>query len=584
MGSLKKQCEAYLEKHGIEETVNDVLNSCLRNRPDDPYAFLSTLFREKSQVSVGVTELVWKELFQAPAKDWREQTKQTVDEEERRGHGRTRLWVQIETNESEESTVMNLRCPLHQPNSIEVLGQIEACLERVKQSLLGVDPTDQELIDEKLSNWCYTGSSTEPASTLFLKSLCFPLSWCCYKASCAIQSTPIYQAIAIQCQVKNPVIPMACMKLFDPKKQSELGHMNGVVKAIYGCVEEAGSFSQAIQQLGLISQGLTARLGSALQDPALHILTGERAHSVDRTSTAVSSSTPFRPAGETEQKGGMLSDETITLDELWNRAQETVLFIFRHLMEVIEQHGSSDAFKVFIEFQDLSLIVPIQPSDKADSQVDSDASSSSSESEPSFQYLVRWQAEREIITQALSTKDWVQLVKKVVSGAEAALNGVEIAALVNPVGVSDQLGWQLLREDHPLVDDRSSVTEESQSETNLGDFQLWSFVARGIDSETLLTESDADHFVFTETWFEHLTKARQQLLKLRKENLLYSILPSLHSDNILSLQDPAITHFVIGSGASAVFLDATDSEALINELLKVEVMYKSSLVYCSKLE
>lgn len=55
--SEKKLVETYLVDHDLERTVNEVLNECLRQRPEDPYAQIAQLFKEKSKAGQGVLDV-----------------------------------------------------------------------------------------------------------------------------------------------------------------------------------------------------------------------------------------------------------------------------------------------------------------------------------------------------------------------------------------------------------------------------------------------------------------------------------------------------------------------------------------------
>ena len=53
----------YLQEHALENNLNELINKCVRDRPDDPYMFLCDLLKEKSGATRGIISLRAREMF-----------------------------------------------------------------------------------------------------------------------------------------------------------------------------------------------------------------------------------------------------------------------------------------------------------------------------------------------------------------------------------------------------------------------------------------------------------------------------------------------------------------------------------------
>ena len=60
--SQRKIVEKYLQEHDLEAVMNEVVNACVKERPADPFLFLSTHMKELSSTSSGIKSVVARQI------------------------------------------------------------------------------------------------------------------------------------------------------------------------------------------------------------------------------------------------------------------------------------------------------------------------------------------------------------------------------------------------------------------------------------------------------------------------------------------------------------------------------------------
>ena len=63
IGSVKDMITQYCEGHDLQATLNSVINACVKARPDDPFGFMSTMLKEKSNAETGILSVVAREVL-----------------------------------------------------------------------------------------------------------------------------------------------------------------------------------------------------------------------------------------------------------------------------------------------------------------------------------------------------------------------------------------------------------------------------------------------------------------------------------------------------------------------------------------
>ena len=61
--SQRKIVEKYLQEHDLEAVMNEVVNKCVKERPVDPFLFLSTHMKELSSTSSGIKSVVARQIY-----------------------------------------------------------------------------------------------------------------------------------------------------------------------------------------------------------------------------------------------------------------------------------------------------------------------------------------------------------------------------------------------------------------------------------------------------------------------------------------------------------------------------------------
>lgn len=61
--SLKELIAEYCGEHQLEGTLNDVINKCVKERPEDPFGFMSELLKERSNAATGILSIAAREVL-----------------------------------------------------------------------------------------------------------------------------------------------------------------------------------------------------------------------------------------------------------------------------------------------------------------------------------------------------------------------------------------------------------------------------------------------------------------------------------------------------------------------------------------
>ena len=66
--TAREEALAYLQKHSIKEAIDDVVNSVMKDRPDDPFVVLAESVAAKSVGAKGILDVVAREVLDSKGK------------------------------------------------------------------------------------------------------------------------------------------------------------------------------------------------------------------------------------------------------------------------------------------------------------------------------------------------------------------------------------------------------------------------------------------------------------------------------------------------------------------------------------
>jgi hypothetical protein len=220
--SEKKLVERYLAEHELERVVNEVLNVCLRERPDDPFAQISALLKDKSKAGKGITGVSGRVVFDAA--------------------GEEAFEVEVRTD----------LCAVHacvgrgggaQASALSRVqdgAQFLAGLDKVGKALLGKAPADLEAADRAMLG----ADDSEDKSAVGADTV-YAASMAVCRAGAAVRSLPLHQYIGAAVGKKEFALPVPWVTAV------ELQHVNiGLVPL--GCDSlrgAAGALQRALREL-----------------------------------------------------------------------------------------------------------------------------------------------------------------------------------------------------------------------------------------------------------------------------------------------------------------------------------------------
>ena len=172
------------------KSLNDVINSCVKEKPADPFASMAQMLKEHSSSAAGIITVAGSEVLD--------------------GRGRPTLQVTIETNRGFFSAMSpSGSAPLGGEGGARaaavhlldgqddrfsgegVLKAVKLVNEQIAPMLVGMNPTDQSAIDRALIDFDGTSSLSKLGANTLLA-----ISYCCARAGAAEKEVPLFQHIA----------------------------------------------------------------------------------------------------------------------------------------------------------------------------------------------------------------------------------------------------------------------------------------------------------------------------------------------------------------------------------------------------
>lgn len=160
--SERQIVQAYVAEHSIESTINEVLNKCCKERPDDPFKYMADLLGEKSTAAKGIVSLVCREVLDSSGKPTLE-VELTTDVGTFRASAPSldsgSFNSEYETKELRDGTASadhGVDAARYGGNG--VAAAVKVVNEVIAPVLIGKDPANQEAVDSLLSDLDGTGT------------------------------------------------------------------------------------------------------------------------------------------------------------------------------------------------------------------------------------------------------------------------------------------------------------------------------------------------------------------------------------------------------------------------------------------
>jgi len=131
--SERAKVEEYLNKHDLQQVVNEVVNDCVRTRPDDPFQHMGALFKERGRTGKGIQDLYARVVLGTD--------------------GIEAFEVEMETKAgSVLSRIPRLETKAESPQVLDCDNFCQIITSEFRKAIKGHDPSDLETLDQTLGN------------------------------------------------------------------------------------------------------------------------------------------------------------------------------------------------------------------------------------------------------------------------------------------------------------------------------------------------------------------------------------------------------------------------------------------------
>ncbi|GAX82478.1 hypothetical protein CEUSTIGMA_g9905.t1 [Chlamydomonas eustigma] len=198
---MSETVQSYIDKHSLQSKVEDVLNSCVKAKPNEPMSFMA------------------KELFKlAPAEILKVEGRQIID-----SRGNPTVEAEVTTYKgtfraavpSGASTGIHEAVELRDGDKTKYLGKgvlkaVENINTIIAPALKGSDPVNQKDLDEKMKDLDGTDNKGKLGANAILA-----VSMAVCKAGAAEKGVPLYQHIADLAGNKKLVLPVPAFNIIN---------------------------------------------------------------------------------------------------------------------------------------------------------------------------------------------------------------------------------------------------------------------------------------------------------------------------------------------------------------------------------
>lgn len=198
MGEVRE----YLDKHGIEATVEEMINACVRSKPEDPMSFMSKYLSSKTG-GPGITKVVGRQVIDSRGNP-------TVEADVHTGRGMFRAAVP-----SGASTGVHEAVELRDGDKSKWMGKgvgkaVANINEKIAPALLGKNPIEQKAIDNAMIELDGTPNKGSIGANAILA-----VSLAVCKAGAAEKGVPLYRHIAELAGNSKLVLPVPSFNIIN---------------------------------------------------------------------------------------------------------------------------------------------------------------------------------------------------------------------------------------------------------------------------------------------------------------------------------------------------------------------------------
>jgi enolase len=189
----RKMVEKYLQEHDLETVMNEVVNLCVKERPVDPFLFLSTRMKELSSTSAGIKSIVARQVYDP--------------------NGNATVYAEVTTFQGQFSATVPISDEREDPCNLGMVekrdkdGSVTSCLKSINtaisKAIVGKNPLDQDDIDAALVDLDGTDRYTKIGANAILA-----VSMACCRAGAAEKQVPLYKHIADLIQADSVNLPV----------------------------------------------------------------------------------------------------------------------------------------------------------------------------------------------------------------------------------------------------------------------------------------------------------------------------------------------------------------------------------------
>jgi len=189
----RKMVEKYLQEHDLETVMNEVVNKCVKERPTDPFLFLSTHMKELSSTSSGIKSIVARQIYDP--------------------RGTPTVYAEVTTFQGQFSASVPIADEREDPSNLGMVekrdkdGTVTSCLKSINvamsKAIVGKNPLDQDAIDRALVDLDGTDRYSKIGANAILA-----VSMACCRAGAAEKQVPLYKHIADLCATDSVNLPV----------------------------------------------------------------------------------------------------------------------------------------------------------------------------------------------------------------------------------------------------------------------------------------------------------------------------------------------------------------------------------------
>ena len=208
--SQRKIVEKYLQEHDLEAVMNEVVNKCVKERPADPFLFLSTHMKELSSTSSGIKSVVARQIYDP--------------------NGTPTIYAEVTTFQGQFGASVPISDEREDPCNLGMVekrdkdGSVTSCLKSINvaisKAIVGKNPLDQDEIDAALVDLDGTDRYSKIGANAILA-----VSIACCRAGASEKKVPLYKHIADLCDIDGVNLPVPFFNVIAGGKHVKKTHI-----------------------------------------------------------------------------------------------------------------------------------------------------------------------------------------------------------------------------------------------------------------------------------------------------------------------------------------------------------------------